>query len=303
VMKALWLLRLARPANVLMLGLIHYLLYAYVVQPVSLVADMHACLTPDEWLWMSLACMLVAAGGNVLNEICDQDPDAYNRPEKVIVGEHVSERAAWMLYGALTVMGIGLALWGSVRLGRWQLASVYVLSAGALWFYSKAYKRMLIVGNLVVAFLAFMAVILPSIIEQACTAFRPDAMPWTLFISGYAIFAFLTTLVREVIKDLEDAYGDGLTGCRTLPVVYGANVAKGVAVGITLLIMGLLWPVMNYPEGYDWYWYLMLAVQVPSVGLIWLIIKAQEPKDFNRASLLSKVIMLMGVLSMLVLSM
>lgn len=303
MMKAVWLLRLARPVNVLMLGLIHFLLYKYVVSPVSLAADMHACLTPDEWLWMSLACILVAAGGNVLNDICDQDTDAYNRPDKVIVGERVTEREAWWLYGGLTLLGIGLALWGSVRLGRWQLVSVYVLSAGALWFYSKAYKRMLIVGNVVVAFLAFLAVILPSIIEQACTAFRPDAMPWTMFISGYAIFAFLTTLVREVIKDLEDSYGDGMTGCGTLPVVYGTNVAKGVAIGITILKMILLWPVMNYPEGYDWYWYLMLAVQVPSVGLIWLIIKAKEPKDYRHASILSKVIMLMGVLSMPVLSM
>lgn len=292
------LFRLTRPVNVLFIGLIHWLSRHFIVQPISEYTGMHACLTWDEWLWLSVACMLVAAGGNVVNDIFDQDVDAYNRPNAVAVGNTVSVRAAWWLYATLTLAGVLLAVWGSWRLGRIQLSMVYVLSAGVLWFYSQSYKRMLLVGNLVVACLAAMAVLLPIIIEQACTLYRYDAIRWTWFITGYAIFAFVTTLIRELIKDLEDRYGDEMTGCNTLPVALGQTYAKYIAIGLIVLMMGLLWPVMNFPEGYNWYWYLMLAVQLPSAGLIYLLIQANNPKDFRLASHVAKAVMLMGVLSM-----
>lgn len=294
----LYLVRLARPVNVLFIGLIHLLTRNFIVQPIAEYSGMHACLTVDEWLWMSLACMLIAAGGNVVNDIMDQDVDAYNRPNSVIVGQKVSEGAAWWLYAGLTGAGVLLSVWGTWRLGRVQLSMVYVLSAGALWFYAQSYKRMLLVGNLVVAFLAALAVLLPIIIEQACTAFRYDAIRWTWFITGYAIFAFITTLIRELIKDLEDRYGDEMTGCNTLAVALGQTYTTYIVIALIALMMVLLWPVMNFPDGYNWFWYLMLAVQLPSAGLIYLLIKAKQATDFRLASHVAKAIMLMGVLSM-----
>jgi len=96
-----------------------------------------------------------------------------------------------------------------------MLAFVFLIVPGLLWFYSASYKRQLIIGNAVIAFLSALSVLIVLFTEleylktQASVVLNP-AVYNSLFawVSGFALFSFLLTWIREIIKDMEDVYGD-----------------------------------------------------------------------------------------------
>jgi 4-hydroxybenzoate polyprenyltransferase len=127
----------------------------------------------------------------------------------------------------------------------------------------------------------------------------------TRIFLAYAMFAFLVSLLREIIKDMEDWEGDQKYGCRTLPLVIGLKRSKYVVIALVVLNMVLLGYGMAvlYRLHFVWaFWYFLLLVQVPVVYLMYSVFKAQDKNEYHFASSLTKLIMLTGLLSMQVIS-
>ena len=235
-----------------------------------------------------LSALLVAAAGYIINDYYDVKIDAINRPDRLVIGRVVRRRHAMLAH--LLLCGVGVAVAG-VLWPRPLLGAVTLGSALLLWGYSARFKRVALIGNVSIASLTAALVLLPELQLQTGLS-----AVWV-----YALAAFLLTVVREIVKDVEDMRGDAHHGCRTLPLVFGVARTKWVAgfflACLALLTAGAAGRLLtqgHWPLGL----WLLLLVLVPLAGLsrqLWL---ADRRRHFQQLSLWCKAIMLAGVLSM-----
>eukprot|EP01035_Chromulina_nebulosa_P036174 gene36174-48697_t len=223
--------------------------------------------TNAGFIFTLLATLLIAAGRYIINHIFDAAADGVNKPDKTFITPANRNFYAQVYYG-LSVVGILLGLAANVFVGV-----ICAAMAVLLYLYSYRLKKTVLLGNIAVA---FMSAVTPG-------------------------FAFITTLVREAVKDIEDEQGDRTAGYATLPVVYGETIAKKVtsimaAAQILLLLVFAIWCLVSLRL---WaFYYLVALVTIPSVGLGLLIFWAKEKDHYSQASLLCKLIMITGIASM-----
>lgn len=299
--------RLIRFNNLLMILFIQWIIQFFIANPVLHIYGIENSLPTFELTAISLAFLLIAAGGYVINDYFDQKIDAINKPGKRIVGTKVRPEKAMILHQVLTIAGtlIGLAL--SYWSKSITLAVIFIALPGGLWFYSSSYKRQFMIGNVAVAFITALSVIVVGILNSAYllkeygiiineTPIPGTIMKWT---GGFAFFAFITTWIREIIKDLEDEYGDRELECRTMAIVWGAGKTKlflyfliSLTV-VSLFVIENLW--INF-EGSLTFRYIVLGILLPFIILSYLLYNAKTKEDYHTASNFTKGIMLVGVL-------
>jgi 4-hydroxybenzoate polyprenyltransferase len=253
-----------------------------------------AWLTPDDaivWenisLWFALlATLCIAAGGYIINDIFDFEADTVNKPDKVIISSQNKSNFGLAYYG-ISVLGILFGLASSLYVGL-----ICFVMVALLYFYSYKLKKTVLLGNIAVAVMSATVLLILLFIFPEIE---------TVAIWVYAAFAFFTTLVREITKDIEDVEGDKQANYPTLPVVKGTSFAKKIAVvQAILLLMCMLvfaiWCLLNLRLLA--FYYLVIFTIIPTVGLVLLLYWAKEKKHYSQASLLSKLIMLLGIISM-----
>ena len=303
-------LRLIRFPNLIILALAQCLIYYMIVVPLLKTSEFTPSLHTWQFLLIVLSTVLIAAGGYTINDFFDKDIDAANGIGKV------HDFSGWTMktfYFVFSIIGIAIGLYLTYALKLRQFALTYLLTAALLYFYSASYKRLPLVGNFVVAFLTAVAVFLPAFADYELQyAFRDIKLPvinnkmynLRLIIAitaAYAFFAFLISLVREIIKDIEDIEGDREFGCNTLPIVAGKDNAKFIAIGLLLLIFGLILFLQikqAWWESLPVFGYTMLFVQIPILILAVKLFFSVEKKHFNAASIMAKVVMIGGILSL-----
>ncbi|OJV42574.1 MAG: hypothetical protein BGO29_11900 [Bacteroidales bacterium 36-12] len=300
-------LKLIRYQNILFIALILFVLRQLVVA--ALLDTYGIIVYTEQWhLWLLItATTLLSAGGYALNDYFDVKIDTLNKPDKVLVGRTIDRNKAMLVYQVCTVIGMiaGFALAWLIK--SRTIAVIFIVVPGLIWFYSASYKRQYLIGNLVVAFLSSLSIILLAITENAyLMEFHSTKILETKatvmffsWIAGFAVFSFLLTLIREIIKDIEDEYGDKEMECRTLPIVSGRKVALVVIFSLIVLIIALLLIANFYLvdfQGTLSIKYTVFGLILPLLALISLLIKAKRPVDFHQASTLTKFIMLIGLL-------
>ncbi|MDD4488889.1 MAG: geranylgeranylglycerol-phosphate geranylgeranyltransferase [Paludibacter sp.] len=253
------------------------------------------------------ASVLIAAGGYVLNDYFDVKIDTINKPGEVLVGKSISKQTAMVMHQLLTLTGVVIGLTLAWKLKSISLAFIFVVVPGLLWFYSASYKRQLMIGNLVVAFVSALSVIIVAISEIALLEVRYSDLIYNTLIpaklyawsGGFALFSFLLTWIREIIKDMEDEYGDRELECRTMPVVWGKTATKIIVILLILILLVILF-IVNYTyigfEGNLTLKYIIFGLTIPLCIVIYLLIKAKQPADYHQASALTKFIMFIGLL-------
>ena len=215
--------------NLAFLAILLYVMEKWVAVPL-----LHLEKFPEQMPWWILTLLIlsvvcIAAGGYVINDYFDVKIDRINRPDDMVVTRVISREAAMNWFYVLTAIGMvaGLAVAWWAR--SWNLLFIYIVIPGLLWFYSASYKRMLLVGNLIVAFISALVPLLVAIINadylkhlyNEALAYTPIVGQLFVWLSGFALFSFLLTWAREVIKDIEDVEGDREMECRTMPIVWG----------------------------------------------------------------------------------
>ena len=157
---------------------------------------------------MTLATIMIAGGGYVINDYFDTKADLINRPNNVIVGTDISRGNALTWHLALNIIACILGALVSIRIGVWIFAFAYPIISGLLWFYSSTYKKMFLLGNIIVAFLISIIPLMPVAYQLPgqMNTDNPNIINgvfdlnlifyWSL---GFSIFSFITTLFREII--------------------------------------------------------------------------------------------------------
>jgi len=259
-----------------------------------------------------LATVLIAIAGYVINDYYDVRIDEINKPGKQVVASFISYRGAIKVHLLLNGIAILIGIFLAIRIKVPGFGLIFPFIAGLLWLYSAKYKRMVFWGNFIVALLSSIVILIVWLFFYYSLRLNPThfelVLPYLAWTSrifmAYALFAFLVSLFREIIKDMEDQEGDKSYGCRTLPLVIGIKISRFIVlfiVVLTILILGYLQFFLYSLDQYLILWYLLVAVQLPMVILVLKLFFATEKKDFHFMSTLSKVIMLSGILSMLLL--
>jgi 4-hydroxybenzoate polyprenyltransferase len=309
--------RLIRLPNLVIVAVTQYALQYAILLPELVKIGLKPLLPDLQFGLLACSTVLIAAGGYVVNDIEDVDIDRLNKPEhKRIVERVYALDFCWKIYWFLTILGFAISLYLAFFIHDFVQLAIYPAAVTLLWAYSKWFKRQFLIGNLVVAvFCAFVAWVvfyaqsLPqyvlgysfdtfySLVPNYSTI--PDAAK-TVFI-GYAIFAFISTLFREIIKDIEDVTGDKAQGCQTLPIVLGVPKAKSAALIVGFLfILALLFFNFLFKDNYLKLIFLNLSITLPVCYALSLLIKAEEKQDYSRLSKISKLIMLSGLIFILI---
>jgi 4-hydroxybenzoate polyprenyltransferase len=116
-------------------------------------------------------------------------------------------------------------------------------------------------------------------------------------VGGFSLFAFLTTLIREIIKDIEDFEGDVAYGRNTIPVVTGILTAKMISViliAATLALLYIIWH--SFLNDRITLIYISLTIALPMVYVIYLLLTGSGKRQLHSASRMMKIIQLAGIL-------
>lgn len=257
-----------------------------------------------DFILLILATVFITAGGYVINDYFDIKTDLINKG-KVIVGTRIERRRAMMIHNIFNLAGVAAGFYISWKAGYFLAGMMFLIVSGLLYFYSASYKRQFLIGNLVVAILTAMVPLLVGFYEWPALyryySVHAINMPEINFIfwwiGGFALFAFLTTLAREIIKDVEDYEGDVAYGRNTLPVVLGIKTSKLISAVLILITAALLYLIWHYFL-YDIYTliYISAALTLPLALVMILIFRSTDRKKMHAASRLMKIVMLAGIL-------
>lgn len=269
-----------------------------------------------QFTLLVVSMVLIQAGGYVINDIFDMEIDAVNKPNKRIVGEIFSEKQSNVFYIALTVIGLGCGLAASLMATGRNFITVFaslILLACFLYSYSSRYKKQLVIGNLIVSLSVAFAVFLPWLFQilamlgdEAMLLENQEWMHVTLHIVLiYTVFAFAMTLIREIVKDMQDVKGDGYQHCRTIPVVWGMKAAQIIVLVLSLatFIMILYAKAYLYDFGFKITSYMLegagIFMFVMLFGNVFSLLDSslRTSKHFHMQSIAMKISMLIGVLS------
>ena len=268
------LIRLTRFWNLVIIGLAQYFTAGFLID--------RATLVDPKLLLLSVSTILIAAAGYIINDYYDVKIDLINKPDRVVIGKGITRRFAILFHTALSFSGIGMG-W----LLNWKIGIVNFLSVFLLWLYSNYLKRLPFVGNFVVSLLTGLSIAIINLLYGVNNQ----------LVIIYSLFAFFMTLIREIIKDIEDLKGDNSFGCRTLPIIWGVRKTKVLiytligAFSATVIVLNHLY--VGLPV-----YYFLLFLFLPIGWLLTRLMRADTIKDFDRLSQLCKVIMLLGILTM-----
>ncbi|MEJ7610443.1 MAG: geranylgeranylglycerol-phosphate geranylgeranyltransferase [Ferruginibacter sp.] len=300
--------RLIRWPNLLFIVLTQFLFYYCIYVPLLIQPPSPAGVI--LFFLLSLSSILIAAGGYIINDYFDQQIDAVNRPGKLIVGKLVKRRWAILWHWVLSAAGLMISVYISYRTGIWLISLINFICVILLWFYSTTLKRKLLSGNIAIAFLTAWVIGVIFVFAGTHTflftgwkegGVISDVRRLFKFALLYAGFAFIMTIIREVIKDAEDMEGDRKYDCKTMPITWGIPAAKvftGVWITMSIATLGVL-------QLYVWLSgrqiaavYIILFIILPLIILLRNLYRAETSADYHRLSSLVKIIILAGILSM-----
>jgi 4-hydroxybenzoate polyprenyltransferase len=298
-------LKLIRYQNLLMLAFMQLIIrYGFLkMQGVQL------ALADWQYGLLILSTVLIAAAGYVINDIFDQQADHENKPSKIVIGTEISEENAYYIYAGLNVTGVAIGFYLSNVIERPGFAAIFILIAATLYFYATSLKQMMIIGNVVVAVILAASVLIIVVFDIFPATYDGNQQLMTNVSSvllDYAVFAFIVNLLREMVKDLEDVNGDYNQGMNTLPIALGVNRTARLVFFLSLApIIILLLYINKYYFANNLYLSVIYALVLVVAPLIYFSIRmwsAKSKKDFGHLSLVLKLVIFFGIVSMAIVS-
>lgn len=307
--------RLIRWPNLFFIVLTQFLFYYCVIDSgwrnnFILMEDRYLCV-------LTISSVLIAAAGYIINDYFDLNIDAINKPKRQIVDVMINRRWAMVMHIVLSLAGVALGFWIDFHYHSWWIGLSNLACVMLLFGYSVTLKKKLLIGNVVISALTAWVILVVYFVQ--CEAadparhadvygnFLPSHWPDYTFkliriAFLYAGFAFIISLIREVIKDLEDIEGDRRFGCKTMPIAWGIPATK-VFVGVWIIVMVLIVAaVQYYVLRFGWWWsatYSFFLVITPLLVILHFLRKAKISNDYRKLSSAVKLVMLAGILSMI----
>ncbi len=231
-----------------------------------------------------LGTALIVSGGNMINDYYDLEIDKINKPSKTLFTSIFSPTTFLTLYFTLSILAILLGIMSSFKLALFFSGIIIVL-----WLYSWILKKKILIGNFTVALLSGLTLLSVGIYYNQ---YHP--ILWL-----FTVFSFMMTLVRELIKDIEDIEGDLQGGCLTFPVLHGISKSK-ILLYFYLLLINLLLVYFLINQPFEWIFFSWgIIILGYSITITSLIHQTKEHKDFRKISSFCKKMMLIGTIGII----
>ncbi|MCW3121304.1 MAG: ubiquinone biosynthesis protein UbiA [Flavipsychrobacter sp.] len=294
-------LQLIRWKNLLVIFLTQLLAWWCIVIPAG-----PAVLYPVNFLCIALSTVLIAAAGYIINDYFDVKIDSINKPDKVVLEKAIPRKQAIILHTVLNFIALVLAVYVARQAYHYEWVLLQLVCTLLLWFYSTHFKRQYVTGNLVVALLTALTMLTLFIYEPTLQYLVhtgiPSSLPvWVLFI--YAYFAFMLTWMREIVKDMEDIKGDEAEQCVTMPIKKGLSYATRFTIMLSLLAVIPLVFASGILFGFGYNLlagYIIVLLALPLIAWSVFITRSTAEEHYSNASHLLKLIMILGVCSLLI---
>lgn len=259
-------------------------------------------LSDIDFIILTTSILLITMGGYLINDIYDIESDKINKPDKVYISTIISIKSGLFLYFLTSITGLILGFYLSINKNLNHLSGFFIVTVILLFIYTKILKKLPLIGNIIVALLVSLPIFLVYEFDHSMISIKDifDNLFLSIIIFFYLSFAFLTTLIREIIKDLQDIKGDNKFKLKTLPIMIGNKRTINFVVFLSFLLQLLLLLVLIDSFKNDYYLVLIFSITL-SLLVAYLIYKLRVPFKNNPYQLLSslmKIIMLVGVLSM-----
>ena len=300
-------IKMIRLPNLFFIVLTQVLFHITILDKILLPIGIRPAIDGLNFIFLSAASVLIAAAGYIINDYFDINIDQVNKPAGNVVDKVVSRRWAMAWHFVLSGIGVLLSAYVAWKTHHWYILIGNVICVALLFGYSVSLKRKLLFGNILISLLTAWVILVFSLSEidilKSGETAALDARSKILRIGFlYAAFAFISSLIREAIKDIEDMQGDARYGCRTMPIVWGVNATKVYIAVWLIVILALLVVLQVYVARFEWWWamaYSILFIIGPFVLIFLRLFKAQNQKDYHQLSNWTKLVMLSGILSMI----
>jgi 4-hydroxybenzoate polyprenyltransferase len=301
--------KLIRWPNLLFIALTQFLFFYGVVEPVMF---QHTHIPRELVILFLILCassIFIAAAGYIINDYFDLNIDLVNKPGRMVVDRSISRRWAIFFHLIFSMAGILMGFYIGLQNGNWFIGIANLICVIVLWFYSTTFKKKLLVGNILISLLtSWVVLVVYFFVANQAYSTLPELVPANAhqkllrLALLYTSFAFIITLVREVVKDIEDIEGDRRYGCRTMPIVWGMEFSKVFAVIWMVILLALLLIVTFYVLQLKMWFaaaYNLFFILVPAAGCLYQLLKAVSTPDFTRLSSWIKAVIFTGIVSML----
>ena len=259
-----------------------------------------------RFILLVLASLLIAAAGYIINDYFDINIDEVNKLHKLVVDKHISRRWAIAWHFMLSVSGVILTAFALPFWQKWYLVLANIFCVALLWFYSTNFKKKLLTGNVIISLLTAWTILIVffSKVSLADAIGEGEANHYKFFRLAilYAGFAFIISLIREAIKDMEDIEGDAKYDCKTMPIVWGLNATKVYVAVWLIVLIAVLILVQVYILQFRWWWpvaYSILTIILPLLLVLLKLKQSVTTQHFHKLSSITKVAMFTGIISMI----
>ncbi len=280
--------KLIRYKNILIISITQVFAYYFLSPDIG--AD---DILSQRFLLLVSATFLSAAAGYIINDYMDVKLDMINKPNNVIIGKTISRRWAIFLHSLFNLLAFVFAWIISYRVA----ALVFTCSL-LLWMYSQYFKKSYLLGNLLVATMTASTIFILIPFDEKTNIIACIA---------YSLFAFFSNLIREIIKDTEDIRGDSKFNAKTLPIQLGVRKTKNILLALQVTFMlgsfGFIFLFPHFSQTSEvnfilFFIYFAIFIELPSIYSLYLMWKSDVKKDFTQLSFISKLIMVLGIISM-----
>jgi len=300
-------MKMIRLPNLFFIALTQLLFHITVLDTILLPIGARPVLDGWNFIFLVVASVLIAAAGYIINDYFDINIDQVNKPKANVVDAEVPRRWAMALHFVLSGLGLLFSAYISWKTGLWYILLGNFICVLLLFGYSVSLKRKLLFGNIIIALLTAWVILIICIAEikiaTEVSEVIAEASNKIIRIGIlYAAFAFISSLIREAVKDIEDLPGDERYGCRTMPIVWGVNATKVYVAVWLVVILALLVILQVYVFRFGWWVamaYSIVFIIIPFVLIFLQLFKARDQRDYHRLSNWTKLVMLSGILSMI----
>ncbi len=271
-------------------------------------------LSNNQFYLLVLATIFITASGYIINDIYDVKTDKINKDQKRIIGKSINSRNAISWYIFFNLIGLGLGCYIAYLVKKPLFSLIFFYCIFTLWTYSKRMKSSFLLGNLQVSLLTALSIFnvaLFDLIPNGINKTNGELMIFKIILT-YTAFAFITTFIREMIKDIEDMEGDKKIQAKTLAITYGVEKTKWISLVFTILtFLGIAYfqyfQYSIYSSEFEYefsIWgvnkitiFYTCFLQIMFLFLGYKIYTSKLKYDFYFISQLCKIVMVIGILS------
>ncbi len=296
-------LKLIRYQNLIMLALMQFVFhFGFLKKQLTVLG-----LTDWQFVLLVISTICIAGGGYLINDVFDKNIDVINKPEKVIVSKYISEATAYNYYIVLNLIGVGIGFYLSNYIGKPSFSGIFIVIAATLYLYALSLKKTLFIGNLIIAIILALSVLIVGVYDLLPIITLENQQGLGILFKiliEYAFFAFLISLIREIVKDFEDIEGDLDNGVKSLPIVLGKKNSKIIlSVLLVIAAISIIWYSFAYLFKNDLYFavlYIFALILAPVIYTLIRLWNAYAKKDYSHLSFVLKGVIFFGILTVLV---